>query len=82
MKNKLEIYHNTMSDAITAAYNYAREKGYEVVENMFIWESITYGQSRDYHIDLIKDGKEQKKCLQLQLYRMESGKYELNCYIN
>lgn len=81
-KKAYQVYHNLFSEAIDEAYEYVRGKGYEPVENMFLWESVPYGENRSFHIDLTKDGKEQKKCLQMQLYRMESGRYELNAYIN
>ncbi len=84
MRNKpaYPVYHNLMSEAINAAHEYVRGKGFEPIENMFMWEAVPYGETREYHIDLTKDGKEQKKCLQVQLYRMDSGRYELNAYIN
>ena len=84
MKHKpaYKVYHNLFSEAIDEAYEYVKKKGYSPVENMFLWERVPYGETRSFHIDLTKDGKEQKKCLQMQLYRMDSGRYELNCYIN
>lgn len=80
-KQPYEIYHDTMGSAIDAAYTYARSKGYEP-QDLAFWDAVPYGATRDFHIELTRDGKEQKKCLQMQLYRMDSGKYELNCYIN
>ncbi len=77
-----KVYHNLFSEAIEEAFDYVKKKGYLPEENMFLWESVPYGESRDFHITLTKDGKEHKRCLQMQLYRMESGRYELNAYIN
>ena len=82
MEKEYKIYHNLFSEAIAETVLYAGKKGYQVVENMFMWERVPYGETRDFHLDLTKDGKEQKKCLHVQLYRMESGRYELNMYIN
>lgn len=81
-KQSYQVYHNLFSEAIDAAYGYVRKKGFEPVENMFLWESVPYGENRSFHIELTKDGKLQKKHLQMQLYRMDSGRYELNAYIN
>jgi hypothetical protein len=35
-----------------------------------------------FSVGLVKDGKPQKKNLNITLYGMESGKYELTYYIN
>ncbi len=80
-KETYEVYHETMRSAIDTAYDYARSKGYEP-QDLAFWDSVPYGATRDFHIELKKDNKEQKKCLQMQLYRMETGRYELNAYIN
>ena len=80
-KQLYEVYHNTMRSAIDAAFEYVRGKGYEPQDTMF-WEPVFYGQTSHYHITLFKNGIEQKRCLQMQIYRMDSGKYELNAYIN
>ena len=77
-----QVYFNHMSEAIDEAYRATREKGFEPVENMFLWERVQYGKTVSTSIDLIKDGKMHKKCLHVQLYRMESGRYELNHYIS
>lgn len=81
-KLKPPVYFDTMREAIDEAYRATREKGYEPVELAFMWDHVPYGETRDTHIDLTKDGKEQKKCLHVQLYRMETGRYELNFYLN
>lgn len=71
-----------MAQAIDAAYTYVREKGFEPVELAFMWDHVPYGETRSTSIELTKDGKESKKCLHVQLYRMDSGRYELNAYMN
>jgi hypothetical protein len=80
-----EIYHDTMSQAIDAAIEYAESKGYGVMteeESGIIWEPIGYEtyQTKLYHI--YKENIVSKKCLNISLYRMPSGKYELTTYIN
>ena len=40
------------------------------------------GETHKFSISLIKNDKPQKKNLNISLYGMESGKYELTYYIN
>ena len=77
-----ETYFDTQAGALESAEEYAASKGYTVN-----WESITpshvaYGQTVKYSVELLKDGMPARKMLQISLYRMESGKYELTNYIN
>ena len=67
--------------------NTAKKKGYEVDQDS--WDAeISFGQRKpsvgktvSKKVKLTKDGKEQKKQLHIQVYGMDSGKYELNMYI-
>jgi hypothetical protein len=76
-----ETFFDTQAGALESAEEYAKHKGFVVN-----WESITpqhvaYEKTVQYHVEILKDGKPLKKMLQISLYRMPSGKYELTNYI-
>jgi uncharacterized protein YdcH (DUF465 family) len=83
---KYEVYHNSYTSAITAAKEYAEKQGYTINDD----DSFTKigmgpkkpseGKTNRFSIELSKDGKVQRKMLQIQVYGMKT-KYELNCYI-
>lgn len=85
-------YFNSSADAVQYAKLETEKKGFEI--NSLDWfTQITFGgkysrlrpnegESRTFIIGLIKNGKEQKKCLSITLYGMQSGKFELTFYIN
>jgi hypothetical protein len=82
-----QIYHTSYSSAVDTAIDYANRMGYEVV-NDDVWSQISVGPKRPAEgktnrasISLTKDGKPQRKMLQIQIYGMGNGKYELNAYI-
>lgn len=86
-KSDFQVYHNTYSSAVDAALEYAKSRGYEVVEDD-VWNEISVGPKKPSDgktnkatIGLTKDGKPQRKALQIQIYGM-GNKYELNAYIN
>ena len=83
---KYEVYHNSYTSAIQAAREYAEKQGYTINDD----DSFTKiglgprkpseGKTNRFSIELSKDGKVQRKMLQIQVYGMKT-KYELNCYI-
>ena len=78
-----ETYHKTLSSTLDAARNYSVVKGYDEVEfNMNDVQHVAYGHTERFSKELTKNGVPQKKALHVQIYRMESGNYELNMYIN
>jgi hypothetical protein len=84
---ELQVYHNSYSEAITAATDYAESRGYKLDEDD-VWNRISMGDKKPGHgktnratVGLTKDGKDQKKALHIQVYGMKN-KYELNAYIN
>jgi hypothetical protein len=86
-KSDYQVYHNTYSAAISTALEYAQKNGYACDEDD-IWNKISMGDKKPkdgvtnkFTITLYKDGKEQKKALQIQIYGM-GDKYELNAYIS
>ena len=86
-KSDYEVYHNSYSSAVDAALEYAKSRGYEVVMDD-VWNEISVGPKKPSEgktnkatIALTKDGKPQRKALQIQIYGM-GNRYELNAYIN
>ena len=78
-----EIYHKTLSSALDAVRSYVINKGYDEVEfDMNDVQHVPYGHTERFTKELIKGGVPQRKALHVQIYRMESGNYELNVYIN
>ncbi len=81
-----ENYFNTLSEAIDAAVQMALSMGYTVNEDEIFHQfgtgGVGYGETKRGSITLYKEGIEQKKALQIIIYRMDSGKYELTTYIN
>ena len=84
-------YFDTAAGAAIYAKEAVEEKGFEVDENDWFTEIARggrYGRLRPakgnthkFTIALHKDGKLQRKALQIQIHAMEE-KYELNFYIN
>jgi hypothetical protein len=85
-KSDYEVYHKSYTSAIEAARAYAEKKGYEI-NNDDAFTKIgmgprkpSEGKTNRFDIELSKDGKVQKKKLQIQVYGMKNS-YELNAYI-
>ena len=85
-KSDYQVYHNLYSSAIDTALEYAEGQGYTYDKEE---TAVTIGMgdkkpkdgvTNKFTITLYKDGKEQKKALQIQVYGM-GNKYELNTYI-
>ena len=86
-KDDYKVYHNTYTSAINAALEYAESRGYEY-DKEETSDKIGLGpkkpeegKTNKFSISLTKDGKPQRKNLQIQVYGM-GNKYELNCYIS
>lgn len=93
---KLEEKNDTYFKAAYEAAEYAKKqvekKGFQVDEDD--WQSQigfggkynrmrpSVGKTHSFSIGLIKNGKPQRKNLNISLYGMDSGQYELNYYIN
>lgn len=85
-KSDYEVYHKSYTSAIEAAREYAEKKGYEI-NNDDAFTKIgmgprkpSEGKTNRFDIELSKDGKVQRKKLQIQVYGMKNS-YELNAYI-
>ena len=79
-----ETYFDTQARALESAEEYAKHKGYSVNWESVNFEHVGYGETVKYSVKLklIKNDAPTEKMLQISLYRMESGKYELTNYIN
>jgi len=88
LEAKEQVYFNSFSAAVQYAEAAANKKGYEVVEDDW-WRKVatgpkkpSAGKTNRYTIELTKGGKPNNSTLALQVYGMDSGKYELNFYLN
>ena len=86
-KTKYKIDHKTFSGAVEEAMSVATKAKYEVDEDSYFHEIATgprkpgEGKTNTYKIDLSKNGKIDRKKLQIQIYGKGKHGYELNCYI-
>lgn len=88
-KSSYAVYHNTFTSAIDAALKYAEKQGYtydkeETADKIGMGpKKPSKGKTNKYTITLMKNGKPQKKALQIQVYNRgtSSNEFELNCYI-
>lgn len=86
-KYDYEVYHDTYSSAIDEVESYAKQRGYEIDQNEYentytLLSKPDKGYTKSDTLTIYKDDKEQRKALQVQIYRMDDGKFELNMYIN
>lgn len=81
-KQGYETYHNTLSETLDELKDYARRNGYTLGEFSREVGHISYGTTwRAYAPCMDASGKE-VNTIQVQIYRMDSGKYELNAYFD
>jgi len=84
---KYKIDHKTYTAAVEEALIVADKAGYEVDMDDYFNKVATgprkpnEGKTNIFKIALEKQGKEQKKKLQIQIYGKGKHGYELNCYI-
>ena len=90
--NEANDYFKTASEAVDYARKMIEKRGFEIDEDD--WQSKialggkynrlrpSIGKTHSFSIGLLKNGKPQRKALQISLYGMPSGKYELTYYIN
>lgn len=86
-KSDYEIYHSSYTAAVEEIRKYAALRGYELSDDD-MFDQIGVGPAKPqegttnrFSLVLFKDGVEQKKRLQVQIYGMGKGRYELNMYI-
>lgn len=86
-ESSYQILHDTIYSAFQTALAAARKQGYEISDDEEFARITTarkpdVGKHEDYHIELTKGGVPQKKQLHIQIYKMETGRFELNFYIS
>lgn len=80
------VYHETFSSAVQAARAFAEAKDYTIDDEEWYFQVSTgpkkpdEGMTNRYTLELLKDGKLQKKHMHMQIYNM-GNKYELNAYV-
>jgi hypothetical protein len=86
-KNKTESYHETLTSLVDDVQtNYLNLNG--ATSNEFanhLWQPVGYGETcrESFKLDSLKNkilGERARRFLQVTIYRMESGRYELVCY--
>lgn len=83
-----ELYHKDFSSAMQAAYKQAEKMGYEVdmddVDRKVASgpRKPSNGKTNSYSLAITKDGKPQRKALQVQVTNLDDKRYELNMYIS
>jgi hypothetical protein len=82
-----QVYHDTFSSAVQTVAEYVEKKGFELNEEEW-WREVSMGprkpskdETNRYSLHIYKDGKEQRKTCNFQVYNM-GNKYELNMYFN
>ena len=82
-KFDFETYHKTLASCFNEAETYVTKRGYDPIEfQLSDPQHVAYGETQKYHKELTVNGKLQRKELHIQIYRMDSGTYELNMYVN
>lgn len=82
----LPIYHETLASALQTAELYAIGKkaiiSRPALREEFATGGVPYGTTREGHVEIeFLKGKKTKKHFHVSIYRMDSGRYELTCYI-
>jgi len=86
-KDSYQINHKTFSSAVQHAKQQVEKRGYEIDDDEWDRKVATgprkpsRGKTNIYTIDLMKNGKESRRKLQMQVY-YDEGRYELNMYIS
>lgn len=89
---KNRIYFSSFAEVMEAIYDIAEDNGYEVKEIFpdLSYGGVGYGQTKRAKVELEWNGKEKRgkskkretNTLNVQIYRMDSGNYELNTYFS
>ena len=88
-ESEYTIYHNTYTSAVEEISKYASKKNLTLDSEEMATEIGTgpakpkEGKTNKISLTLTKDGKVQKKMLQIQVFNRgtSSKEFELNCYI-
>lgn len=81
-----DTYFKTLHAALNHAVVSTNARGFDIKADdlfrAFGTGGVNYGETRKGHLPLWKAEKAQRKMLQISIYRMDSGTYELTHYIN
>lgn len=90
--DKHRIYFSSFAEVMDAINDIAEENGYNVVDIFpdLSYGGVGYGQTKRAKVELEWNGKDkmgkskkrEKNTLNVQIYRMDSGNYELNSYFS
>jgi hypothetical protein len=80
--NDYEVYNKTLGETLREIQRYVVSRGFDQIEfeNHDV-AHVNYGKTHRIQKVLSKGGVETKKGLNVQIYRMDSGNYELNMYV-
>ena len=77
-----ETYHKTLSSTLDEVREYVLKRGFDNVEfSMNDVQHVAYGHTERFSKELTKNNKPLRQTINVQIYRMDSGTYELNMYI-
>ena len=77
-----ETYHKTLSNTLDEVRKYVLNRGFDPIEfDINDVQHVAYGHTERFNKELTKNGKPLKNSINVQIYRMDSGTYELNMYI-
>ena len=89
---KDETYFKSFTDAVSYARAAAEKRGFEINEDdwqtqiafggKYTRSRPSKGKTNSFTVGLLKKGKPQRKSLQISVFGMDSGSYELTHYIN
>lgn len=90
--DKHRVYFSSFAEVMDAIHDIANENGYDVVDIFpdLSYGGVGYGQTKRAKVELEWNGKEkvgkskkrEKNTMNVQIYRMDSGNYELNSYFS
>lgn len=79
-----EIYHKTLASALEEVEEWAARNGYTFTSENYFPDvtsgGVKYGETKRFKREVKKDGKNKEGDIAIQVYRMDSGTYELNLY--
>lgn len=85
--NESDDFYKSYGEAIDAVQAYAQSKGYELDQEEYGFaytdasDKPKNGETKEEHITLYKNGREQKKALHVSMYGRNGG-FEVTMYIN
>lgn len=82
-KFKYQIYHKTLASVLDEINKFVLAHGFDAIEyGMNDINHVKYGMTEKMNKDLTKNGKATIRMIHVQIYRMDSGNYELNMYMS